>query len=123
MVLKIFKNQKLFIVAFWFCLAVIEFLATTTTHIEIVESMWDKSNHFIAFLTLYILLKLAYDFSVLKTSFLLFLYGVQIEVVQSFIPGRFFSLLDVVADSIGIALGVVIYRYFIYQLHPKTHHS
>ena len=40
-------------------------------------------------------------------SFLLFLFGLQIEIVQSFIDGRFFSLLDVVADSIGIVIGVV----------------
>ena len=42
---------------------------------------------------------------------LLLLVGLQIEVTQYFIPGRFFSTLDIVADSVGIALGVVVYRY------------
>jgi len=90
---------------------VIEFLATTTIHIEVMENIWDKLNHFSAFFVLYILLSLAYThLSVIVKIGLLLGYGLQIEIVQSFIDGRYFSLLDVVADSIGIAIGVgVIY--------------
>ena len=36
--------------------------------------------------------------------------GFQIEIMQYFIPGRFFSLLDIVADSIGIVIGMVVWR-------------
>lgn len=107
-------RDKLFKLMFFGCLFVIEYLATTTRHIEIIENLWDKANHFVAFMTLYILLSLAYKF--LKTIYkivLLLLYGIQIEIVQSFIPGRFFSLLDVVADSIGIVIGIGLW--WIYQ--------
>ena len=90
-------------------LLVIEFLATTTIHIEAMESVWDKANHFSAFFVLYILLNFAYKkFNRLTKIGLLLAFGLQIEIVQSFIDGRYFSLLDVVADSIGIAIGFVI---------------
>jgi len=105
--------KTLFIAAFYICLVAIEFLATTTIHIEVVESVWDKANHFIAFFTLYILLTLAYKKLSLKVKVgLLILFGIQIEFVQSFIPGRYFSLLDVVADSIGILIGIVGYKLY-----------
>ena len=102
-----------YVAAFYICLIAIEFLATTTIHIEVVESIWDKANHFIAFFTLYFLLSLAYKkLSLNVKAGLLVLFGMQIELVQSFIPGRYFSLLDVVADSIGILIGVVGYKLY-----------
>ncbi len=93
----------------------IEFLATTTTvHIGIVENMWDKANHFIAFFTLYILVSLS--FTNMKTSHKtvwLILFGIQIELIQHFIEGRFFSLMDIIADIIGIAISIVTYKVFL----------
>lgn len=87
----------------------IEFLATTTMQIEVVESFWDKGNHFVAFFVLYVLLSLAYkNLGVLTKVLLLLAFGLQIEIVQYFIEGRFFSLLDVLADSVGIVIGVVV---------------
>lgn len=89
-------------------LLVIEFLATTTIHIEVVESFWDKANHFSAFFVLYILLHFAYkNFNIATKILLLLAFGLQIEIVQSFIDGRYFSLLDIFADSIGILIGIV----------------
>lgn len=88
---------------------VIEYLALTPQNIEVLEGLWDKSNHFFAFFVLYILLGLAYsNLKIWQKVFLLVLLGFQIEIFQYFIPGRFFSLLDVVADSIGIFIGFCI---------------
>lgn len=93
-------------------LLVIEFLATTTREIELVSSMWDKSNHFAAFLVLYILLTLSYyHMNLSKKVILLMFFAIQIEVVQHFIEGRFFSLLDIVADFIGVVLGIIIMKF------------
>jgi len=102
--------KNLFRVMFYTALLCILFLATTTIKMSVVESMWDKSNHFIAFFVLYVLLSLAYKNLSIKTKILLLLaYGFFIEIVQAFIPMRYFSLMDVVADSVGIALGVMAY--------------
>ncbi len=98
-------------VTFFIALFTIEFLATTTKDIPIVGSIWDKANHFIAFFTLYILLSMGFkSLTIRAKSVLLLSFGMQIEIVQSFIDGRYFSLLDVVADSIGIILGIIFYK-------------
>ena len=105
--------NKIYKILFYTCLISIEFLATTTLKIEVVESIWDKANHFIAFFVLYILLSLAYKkFKTITKFILLVLFGMQIEIVQHFIDGRYFSLMDVVADTIGIILGILFYKYF-----------
>ena len=105
--LNLLLHPYSFRVMFFVCIIVIEFLATTTIEIEVVSSMWDKANHFIAFFTLYILLHFAFrNLTIMSKVLFLLIFGLQIEIVQSFIDGRFFSLLDVVADSVGILLGV-----------------
>ena len=110
--LKIIFHSYSFKLYFFICLLVIEFLATTTIPIEVVESMWDKANHFTAFFVLYMLLSFAYKtLTLVQKSLLLLAFGLQIEIVQSFIDGRYFSLMDVVADSIGIVIGIVIYKF------------
>jgi len=102
--------DKLYKAMFYGCLVSIEYLATTTQQIKVIEHTWDKANHFIAFMTLYILLSFAYKHLSRKMKVLILLaFGMQIEIVQSFIPGRDFSGFDVVADSIGITIGFIVY--------------
>jgi len=100
---------------FFISIIAIEFLATTTTvHIELVENIWDKANHFIAFFTLYILMSFGFlKLSITKKVIWLLLFGVQIEIVQHFIDERFFSTLDVFADLIGISIAVVTMKMLI----------
>jgi len=101
-------NSNSFKALFFICLISIEYLATTTIHIEVVENMWDKSNHFFAFFVLYILQTLGFRSIQLNHKiYILLAFAIQIEVVQYFIEGRYFSLLDVVADGIGILLGII----------------
>jgi len=97
-------------------------LATTSVHIEVIESIWDKANHFSAFFVLYMLLSFAYKKMALHVKVLwLLAFGIQIEIVQSFI-GRDASLLDIFADSIGIAIGVGVLKIILPHL-PKIHRS
>jgi len=104
---------------FYICLVSIEYLATTTREIKPLEHTWDKANHFIAFMTLYVLLSLAYrNLSVVIKIVLLLAFGMQIEIVQSFIPGRDFSGFDVVADSVGITIGIVVY--YLYEKYRRS---
>lgn len=105
-------SQKSFRLYFFICLGAIEYLATTSVHISVVEGMWDKSNHFIAFFTLYVLLSFAFrKLSLVKKVGLLLLFGVQIEVLQQLIGRSAFSGLDIVADSVGILLGIIAYYF------------
>jgi VanZ family protein len=70
----------------------------------------DKWTHFLAFSVLTVLLRLAYCVSMVQTSLLLFAYGVFIEVSQYFTPNRSAEVLDVIADVIGIGLGLIVYN-------------
>ncbi len=98
---------------FFVCLVSIEYLATTSISISVVEGMWDKSNHFIAFFTLYVLLSLSYiGLSPLKKFIYLLVFGLQIEIAQELIGRSAFSPLDIVADTVGIVLGMIFYHYF-----------
>jgi len=100
---------KIYRLMFYICLIAIEFLATTSVHISVVENMWDKSNHFFAFFVLYVLLSFSYSLCTKVKVFWLILFAIQIEIVQYFLPNRYFSLLDILADSIGLVLGLLAY--------------
>lgn len=47
----------------------------------------------------------------LLAAFLMIPLGVVLEIGQSFVPGRTFSVLDMVANSCGTLLGVVCGKY------------
>ncbi len=69
-------------VVVFICLVSIEYIATTSVHISVVEGMWYKSNHFTAFFTLYILLSLSYNsLEALKKFLYLLVFAIQIEIV------------------------------------------
>ena len=105
--------NKIFQIAFVISIIAIEYLATTTISIQIVENSWDKSNHFISFFVLYILMSYGFrQLTFFNKITLLMIFAIQIEVVQYFIPNRDFSLLDIFADGVGIFIGFYIVYYF-----------
>lgn len=87
-------------------LTAITYLALTPGDYPVAAGINDKLNHMAAFAVLAWLT----DFSFpgpgfnLKKSFPLFLYGVLIEVIQYFLPNRFFSLWDILADISALFL-------------------
>lgn len=106
-------------ILFYLNLLTVEYLALTPQHIEIIESFWDKQNHFIAFFVLYVLLALAHtSFSTFKKVAAMSFIAFQIEIVQYFIPGRYFSLLDIAADGIGVVIGIFLSRFLVPKLLP-----
>ncbi len=99
---------------FFTMIVVIQYLATAKISIKVDVLSWDKSNHLLAFLALFVALSFAYlSLGVLSKSIILFLYGLQIEIVQYFLPYRDFSLLDLFADCLGIGLGILFYKLMI----------
>ncbi|MGE0372498.1 MAG: VanZ family protein, partial [Gammaproteobacteria bacterium] len=73
-----------------------------------LQQISDKVHHAFAFYVLALLLDFAQprsEFGLRKFS-LLMAYGVAIECVQYFLPWREFSLLDMVADAVGLLLYV-----------------
>ena len=109
--LKSMNLSKISAAFFFIFLIAIEYLALTPAQIKLIENSWDKANHFIAFAALYATLHFGFSRLNLGAKVAILLaYGIQIEIVQSFVPGRYFSLLDIVADGIGIVFGILAAR-------------
>lgn len=99
-------------IAFYLLLVIVQYLSFTPLEFKIIANSWDKANHFLAFFTLFIVFNFAY-FNLnnkIKISLLL-IVGIQIELVQHFLPFREFSFLDIFADGVGISAGVFISSY------------
>ena len=103
--------SKISAALFFIFLISIEYLALTPAQIKLVENSWDKANHFIAFAALYVTLHFGFSRLNLGAKVAILLaYGIQIEIMQSFVPNRYFSLLDIVADGISIVFGILLSR-------------
>ena len=75
-----------------------------------VTTAWDKLDHGFAFFTLALLAEHAFPHQPFwrRIALCVVAYGVGIEIVQWFTPDRDASVMDVLADSIGVAgYGVV----------------
>lgn len=73
-------------------------------------SFSDLLNHAAAFSVLSILYTLAYSHTPKRIAITLIGYGIIIEGVQAFLPTRFASIEDLIADSVGILLGLTIIK-------------
>jgi len=74
-----------------------------------IGNLSDKTLHFITFALLGLLLMLSYRIKWWQGSFYLLFYAVFIELTQYCTPTRCAEGLDVVADAIGIVIGLVFY--------------
>ncbi|RUM63112.1 MAG: antibiotic resistance protein VanZ [Sulfurospirillum sp.] len=81
------------------------YMAITSHDISFIDNPYeDKMKHFMAFFTLSLLLNRSssrYDARIRNVTALL-LFGIFIEIVQSFLPYRDASVYDVIADLGGI---------------------
>ncbi|MBR9871417.1 MAG: VanZ family protein [Gammaproteobacteria bacterium] len=89
-------------------LAAILYLATTSQSYPIPSSTNDKINHLIAFAELTVVTRLAWP----RLGFYWFApallgFGFALEAIQATLPYRDFSLADVAADALGIAVGML----------------
>ena len=92
-------------------LVVITYLATTALEFTVVSSVYEKLNHFVAFLVLALLVDFSFPNSRFNTDkiFSLIAYGFSLEIIQYFLPHRMFSLFDIAADILGLlAYGLLI---------------
>lgn len=91
--------------AFGLCVLAVLVLALMPTDVLIPSTGWDKSNHLLAFSVMALLGMRAFPSRTMGVLAGLLVYGVLIEVLQSFTPGRSADWRDVVADAVGLALG------------------
>jgi VanZ family protein len=72
--------------------------------------IWDKLQHFAAYLALSLLPAIAFKDrrKGLKASLSMFLLGILLEAGQHFSPGRAVELGDVIANGIGVTAGILL---------------
>lgn len=110
-IITLLSCQPLWRVALMISVIAVIYLATTSQAYPVPASGNDKANHFIAFLELTLLAFLAWPGArLLYVVPPMLLFGLLIEFIQSFLPYREFSLMDVVADASGVAAGIVIWH-------------
>jgi VanZ family protein len=102
----------------WIILLVVIFWqACSSTPHEASNLINDKVGHLLVFIVLGVLAHLAWethDHRKWLVGFLVF-YGLLIECVQYFVPGRFFSMLDWLMDILGLIIAVLLIK-----LHART---
>lgn len=103
--------RRLARIGFFACVLAIAFLAFAPLP-ESPGFDWDKANHLAAFVTLVALAELGWPGRrAMPWRLALVLgYGVFIELVQAQLPYRQGSVLDLVADGLGVALYLVLKR-------------
>lgn len=98
--------------AFWLALLALTTLSLMPTGLlpPQVFSLWDKAQHALGFAVLTLLGLLAYPRHLAMLSLLLFVHGGLIELTQAATGWRYGEWLDLLADVIGIALGIGLWR-------------
>jgi VanZ family protein len=83
---------------------------------------WDKAQHVLAFGILMLLGFIAYSSDFWKLAMALILYGVAVEVIQSWTGWRSGEVLDAVADAVGIVLSLLLIQGhgFLRRSHPNS---
>ena len=95
---------------FYSALLSISLMAVLPQQHMVITTGWDKANHALAFFVLLGLLDYAYPAANLwiKKIIPLIIYGLLMELVQSQIPGRYVSSLDLLSDVVGLAAYILI---------------
>lgn len=82
---------------------------------------WDKLNHSSAFAVLTLVARLAFPagrHAAWSVALALLAYGGLIEIVQLFVPGRESEWADLLGDTIGIGIGMVLSAVLARRLDP-----
>lgn len=95
--------QALFVLFF----IAVSYLALSPAPPDGISTGWDKSNHALAFASLAFSGRLAWTRRPWPLFMALLAYGGAIELLQLNIPNRDGDWHDLLADAVGIALGLV----------------
>jgi VanZ family protein len=96
---------RIIIIILWLSVTILALIPGSEKLPEIL-TLSDKLNHLVAFSVLFIMTTLSKVMPQNQLFIVLFIYAWFIEIVQYFMPTRWFSALDVVADVLGVILGV-----------------
>lgn len=90
---------------------VVSVLAVMPVPPKELSTGWDKLNHSAAFAALTFVARLAFPAgrrAAWTAALAMFAYGGLIEIVQLFVPGRESEWADLLGDTLGIAIGMLL---------------
>jgi VanZ family protein len=93
---------------FWICLLAVLALSLLPLSPQLPTTGWDKTNHLLAFCVLAILGNQAYRGRTDMVLLGLLIYGGLIEILQSFTPDRMAEWADLLADGLGLLVGLAL---------------
>ncbi|NRB78881.1 MAG: VanZ family protein [Saccharospirillaceae bacterium] len=99
--------NKITKINFVLCLIAISMLSLSPSESVPQVGGYDKIVHFLSYLILSMSFWLGFQKAkpVWLVLILLIMFGVLIEILQSFVPGRLMSLMDAIANGLGILVG------------------
>lgn len=89
-------------------LCVVTLLALAPAPPKEADFGWDKLNHFTAFAALAVVAALGYARATVAVGLGLLGYGGLIELLQSLTPSRTAEWADLLADGLGIGIGLLV---------------
>jgi VanZ family protein len=100
---------RLWRVALVLLVAAVCVLAFAPAPPQSLSTGWDKLNHLLAFATLAVAAQRGFPGRRALAGIVLALlgFGAVIEIVQGFVPGREREWADVLADGVGVAIGLL----------------
>jgi len=108
--------------AFWIPFVIATAFALSPKGIALPFSVTDVALHLFAFVYLSAALGVAY-FDAGGARWIaawMLAYGVAIEVIQFFLPSRSAEVKDLLVDVVGIAIGVIVWRYVLVPLERRV---
>lgn len=103
-------------------LLVITYMALTPVPDLLQQSVNDKLGHALAFVLLSFLSHASWPKQTFgwRHGLPLLTYGIALECLQYFVPGRYFSFLDMLADAAGIAAYLLLSLFLFARLHLRV---
>ena len=93
----------------WASLLLVAYLSLMPYDGNLLDNQRDKLAHLMVYAALTVLAYLAYQrVAMLWLVAALLMYSVGLEVGQYFVPGRFLSAADILANALGLLLGSAI---------------
>ena len=96
-------------ISFFALLLIISYFAFAPAPVQLQINHFDKVNHLAAFSSLALVGRFAFTLAPWQLTLWLLGYGALIEGIQAFIPNRFASGSDLLADLVGTGLGLLVY--------------
>jgi len=108
---------------FWLAIILVGIVSLVPASQIVDTGMWDKAGHAAAYGLLSTLGLSAYPSQParFKTMAGLFAYGMAVEFLQSYVPGRMSSVGDIAANLVGILCGFLLIHSFQIMRSRRVH--